>query len=293
MSVGEGEALVAQPTSVTPKALPQTPGQALRRAREQRNLTLQQIADDLHLDMRLVQSLETDDFFSLGAPVYAKGYLRKYALLVGLAPGEIISLYERLTDVPPTPTVMPVASAYQPPQRISLRKPLLVIGTLLGIALLGWLGFLAFEYVQNMRAASAAVSAQTEQTTAAPVAAPSNVSPTSLPLAPATDAVSSDSTAERTAAAPTQQPAAREVSLRLSFTGSSWVEIYDGANKRLLYDIGQPGQTRSVSGQPPLRVTLGLSSAVTVAVNDKPVPVPRRADRDAARFTVQADGTVR
>src|SRR3954467_11701639 len=110
MSVGEGEALVAQPTSVTPKAQPQTPGQTLRRAREQRNLTLQQIADELHLDMRLVQSLESDDFFSLGAPVYAKGYLRKYALLVGLAADEIISLYERLTDVPATPTVMPVAS---------------------------------------------------------------------------------------------------------------------------------------------------------------------------------------
>ena len=111
MSVDEREALVAEPASqATVKATKETPGSALRRAREQKNLSIQQIADELHLDLKIVHALEADAFYSLGAPVYAKGYLRKYALLVGLPEDDVIALYERLSDVPPTPTVMPVAS---------------------------------------------------------------------------------------------------------------------------------------------------------------------------------------
>jgi cytoskeleton protein RodZ len=91
----------------------------------------------------------------------------------------------------------------------------------------------------------------------------------------------------------TSSQVAGAVTVRLQFSAASWVEIYDGANQRLIYDIGQPGQSRTVSGQPPLRVTLGVASAVSVSVNDRSVPVPRRADRDAARFTVMADGTLR
>ena len=295
MSVDEREALVAEPASqVTAKATTQTPGTALRRAREQRNFSIQQIADELHLDLKIVHALEADDFFSLGAPVYARGYLRKYALLVGLDPEAVIAMYERLTDVPPTPTVMPVASAYQPPQRISLRKPLLIVVSVAALALLAWVAVVLIERFQKAPAVIAP-AAQSQQTSTVPAPGSANTPATSLPLASATDV---EPTASETSSAPAAATAtgagvANAVSLRVQFSGSSWIEIYDGADKRLLYDIGQPGQTRTVSGQPPLRVTLGMSSAVTLAVNDRPVPVPRRPGRDATRFTVSADGTVR
>jgi cytoskeleton protein RodZ len=295
MSVDEREALVAESASqATAKATTQTPGTALRRAREQRNFSIQQIADELHLDLKIVHSLEADDFFSLGAPVYARGYLRKYALLVGLDPEAVIAMYERLTDVPPTPTVMPVASAYQPPQRISLRRPLLIVVSVAALALLGWIAVVLIERFQKAPAVIAP-AAQSQQSSTAPAPASANTPSTSQPLASAPDvepATSETSTAPAAATA-TEAGVANAVSLRVQFSGSSWIEIYDGADKRLLYDIGQPGQTRTVSGQPPLRVTLGMSSAVTLAVNDRSVPVPRRPGRDATRFTVSADGTVR
>jgi hypothetical protein len=47
-----------------------------------------------------------------------------------------------------------------------------------------------------------------------------------------------------------------------------------------------------VSGTPPIRVTLGKASAVTVQVNDRPVVVPRKSGKDAAKFVVAASGTV-
>jgi cytoskeleton protein RodZ len=87
--------------------------------------------------------------------------------------------------------------------------------------------------------------------------------------------------------------AADDVRIRLVFSDPSWVEIHDANERRLLYGIGQAGQTRVIAGKAPLRVTLGLASAVTLDVNDKPVVVPRRMNRDSARFTVAADGSIR
>jgi hypothetical protein len=82
------------------------------------------------------------------------------------------------------------------------------------------------------------------------------------------------------------------VRLRLEFNESSWVEVYDAAGQRLLYDIGQPARPRVLSGAAPLNVVVGLASAVSVQVNDQMIVVPRRANRDSTRFRVDADGSV-
>ena len=54
------------------------PGVQLRRAREAKGLLVHDIAQELHLDEWMLQALEEDDFTALGAPVFAKGHMRKY-----------------------------------------------------------------------------------------------------------------------------------------------------------------------------------------------------------------------
>lgn len=115
-----------------------TPGELLRAERERRGLSVQQAADELHLDARLVSAIESNNFLALGAPVYAKGHLRKYASLLGLSPDVIIAHYQTLTDVPAVPTVMPL-SASPPRERVSLRVPALIAAALLAAALVWWL----------------------------------------------------------------------------------------------------------------------------------------------------------
>ena len=87
-------------------------------------------------------------------------------------------------------------------------------------------------------------------------------------------------------------PAAPDVRLRLEYSDASWTEIYDAAGKRLMFDLGEAGRVRTVSGTPPVRITLGNASAVTVQVNDSPVVVPRQAGRDSAKFLIAANGAV-
>jgi len=91
----------------------------------------------------------------------------------------------------------------------------------------------------------------------------------------------------------TAATASTEVRVRLEFSEPSWAEIYDSTGKRLMFDMGTPGRTRSVAGVPPLRVSLGLASAVSAQVDDRPIVIPRRAGKDAAKFLIEADGAVR
>lgn len=77
-------------------------GTRLRAAREKKGLTLLQAAERLHLDSRILEWLEAENFAALGAPVYARGHLRHYAELVDESPAQLQELYAEATRAAPT-----------------------------------------------------------------------------------------------------------------------------------------------------------------------------------------------
>ena len=60
------------------------PGQALQAAREARQLSVPQVADQLKLSSAAVTALEANDWDRLPAPVFVRGYIRAYARLMAL-----------------------------------------------------------------------------------------------------------------------------------------------------------------------------------------------------------------
>ena len=68
-------------------------GARLRAARERQGLTVLQAAEKLHVDAKVLESLEAEDFAPLGADVYVRGHLRRYAELIGESSGELQDLY--------------------------------------------------------------------------------------------------------------------------------------------------------------------------------------------------------
>ena len=79
------------------------PGAWLAAAREQAGLSLMQAADQLHLDVSTVKALEAGRFEVLGAAVYARGHLRRYAELLGLPPQEVEKSFLQLHPARSTP----------------------------------------------------------------------------------------------------------------------------------------------------------------------------------------------
>lgn len=71
------------------------PGQALRAARTDLRLNPEDVANQLHLAPRQILALEADDYEQLPQPTYVRGYLRNYALFLGLSPQPILDAYNR------------------------------------------------------------------------------------------------------------------------------------------------------------------------------------------------------
>jgi cytoskeleton protein RodZ len=266
---------------------PDTPGGMLRAERERRGYSVQHAAEEMHLDMRVIEALEANRFEALGAPVYARGHLRKYATILGLSPATVLARYEALVGMPGDPT--PVPTALATPVRVVKRRrvsklPLWIVAAIAIVAGLAWL---VFELLQNREVDSAT----TNEVVAPTVAQQPAVNEPTIVSEPAAQAPAP--AAQATPPAPPSLPTAGEVRLRLEFTEPSWAEIYDASGKRLLFDMGTPGRVRTVAGAPPLRVNLGLASAVNAQVDDRPIVIPRRAGKDGAKFLIEADGSLK
>jgi cytoskeleton protein RodZ len=271
--------------SGTAAAGPNTPGGMLRAERERRGYSVQHSAEDMHLDAWVIEAIEANRFEALGAPVYARGHLRKYATLLGLSPATVLERYEALGGTPADPT--PIPAAIVTPVRVERRRasklPLWIAAAIAIIAGLAWL---AFELLRGPGSDSA-----TTREVAAPVPPVPPEQPTIVnePVAQSPAPVQVETQTASQAAAPTPG----EVRVRLEFTEPSWTEIYDASGKRLMFDMGTPGRVRTVAGVPPLRVNVGLVSAVNVQVDDRPIVIPRRAGKDGAKFVIEADGSVK
>jgi cytoskeleton protein RodZ len=257
-------------------------GTRLRAAREKRGLTLLQAAERLHLDAGIVQALEAENFTALGADVYVRGHLRRYAEAVGESPTQLQQLYADSPHVArPDLTRIPRGQPEKSSSWLLLPAVLLVVGFAMA-GLLWWLLTLPGEKAHALPA---------RPTPAAAAAA--------ADAAPGTEEPAFSAPAGTSAAPPSASPAATstgtgpQARLDLSFSGASWVEISDVQGHRLLHGLIEAGSTRTLAGSAPLLVVLGNAAAVTLRVNGQAVLPGTLVRRDgSAHLMIDAAGRV-
>ena len=69
-------------------------GEFLRKERELRGVTLEEISKHTKVNTRFLEAIEQDDLSVLPAKAFAKGFLRSYARMVGLDEEQIITNFE-------------------------------------------------------------------------------------------------------------------------------------------------------------------------------------------------------
>jgi len=74
-----------------------TAGDILRQARKRLGLNEKEVADQLHITMHYVKALESNSYEKLPGAIFARGYIKSYALLLDLNVEELLSLYDELT----------------------------------------------------------------------------------------------------------------------------------------------------------------------------------------------------
>ncbi len=306
-------------------------GTRLKAAREKKGLTILQAAEKMHVDPRILESLEAENFAALGAAVYVKGHMRHYAELVGEQAAELQELYVASTRAAPAQPDLTRISRVPPDTDVTRMAGPAVVA-LVAIAAIGTLWWLVSSPSEKPLPRPLQESAHNvENTGSGPEAAgaePSTASVGDQPPAPqvsrrnpqaaaqagssskvaksapvstntaatATPAVAKTAPQSTTAgASPTVLPAtrAKEGQLTLKFSSDSWAEVYDAAGQRLFYDVGAASSAHTVKGPLPLRVVLGNASGVALEYNGRPAAVPATVLPDGSvHFVVNTRGRV-
>ena len=71
-------------------------GDRLRQTREKLTLSVEQVSRDTHIAKRYIEGLEREDFSGFPGETYTMGFLRNYAMYLGLAPDEMVVAYRNL-----------------------------------------------------------------------------------------------------------------------------------------------------------------------------------------------------
>lgn len=280
-----------------PQGAARHPGARLRERREMRKLSLESVALQLHTSIQTVRALEENDLGKLPPPVYVRGFLRSYARLVGLPESEVIGI----GPVPPAAARPLAGSATEPPLELEedRRWPGLMLTGMLALGAVAATAFIAWQLWNGRPAmerraavespASAPIPVRPEipaivpppaEVSAAPAPVAASAVPSPEPAPPVAPAVQPPPS-PASVSEPAPPPAAAQATpaeavpppanaLVLRFSGESWATVVDAAGKRLLYEAGRPGTTKTVSGQPPFKVTLGRPGHVGLEFNGQP-----------------------
>ena len=74
-----------------PSGLSEPTGQLLKRAREQKGLSVSAVADAQHLRPAIIQAIEDGHYEQIDSELFLKGYVRTYARQVDLDPDAVIA----------------------------------------------------------------------------------------------------------------------------------------------------------------------------------------------------------
>jgi cytoskeleton protein RodZ len=225
--------------------------------------------------MAVIEALESDRFNDLGAPVFARGHLKRYAELLG-AP--VDSLLERWSAVQRQSLAsadlisMPWMRARSVDTRVWGRR----VGTA-AVALV--IGLAAWWILKG----SGTATTPPEQM-AAQALSPPPPTPAPLPVAP--DVVAP-------IAASASAVAGEPVRLRLAAREDSWIQVVDATGRRLYFGTLRRDKSVSFNAVAPLRVLVGRADATSVELAGRPVPVPSSIIVNAtAHFTIDPTGKV-
>lgn len=254
-------------------------GERLAEARREQQISVLEIAKELHLDEYKVRALEQNDFETIGAAVFAKGHLKKYSQLVGVDVADVLKDYYELTRSASMP---PVVSSRPRPRREMSPGPWIAVIVVIVIVATAYWWLTSRPVVVDVPAPAEEVLPQQQAAPDEEAEQPEDVEP-ETPPAPEPEADPEPEPAEAAADD-------GELRLLVSYSGDCWTEITDASGSRLFFDLGKEGRTVELSGTPPFNVLFGNADNVSLQVNgaDYSIGAAERRGR-TARLTISGN----
>ena len=260
-------------------------GQELSKRRQKRDLSINDVAREIKIESSVIKKIESDEFHSIGAPVFVRGYLRQYSNLVGANDDLIIKKYNELN---PEQDTLPIVndSAAQISKFIVTPKSL-ILG-LFGLILLLILAFFVINIIDKEEDSvllTNDISVNETEETEIQLEDDQIVSEedsllltNEIPLTEVEDLMELDSL----------EPLSN---VTIFFNGLCWTEIFDSNGERLFFGLGDTQKNVSVKGTAPFDVMLGAADnlqSIQIDGNDYKITNPLRRG-EVMRFQVLGD----
>lgn len=245
----------------------QSTGDMLRHAREQKQLSVEDIAKETRIPQRHLSSIEVGDFDALPGRTYAIGFAKSYARAVGLSDATVGSRLREEMAEQGHGAYQPEASAYSPANPTSI-PPKALAFTAAGIGVLVLVGYLIWRTL--LLEPSSIASAEDD--------------------AVASDTTTAEPSAQNSAA--TDQNAATPPTtgtVVLTATQPVWMKVYDEEGERLYENEMSPGDSFAVpndANNP--QILTGRPDALEVTIDGQVVAPLGSGDRTIADIGVSA-----
>jgi cytoskeleton protein RodZ len=298
-------------------------GGALRVARENQGLAIQDIASRLRLSPKQIEAIEADNFAALPEPTIVRGFIRNYAKQLKINAEPLLDAYNVIV-----PSVDPHELIVKPSANMKMtkyKKPNTGRNLLLGFLALAGLGAWLFyqNYVEKPSPTALSVSVDSVEPlpeVALPAAerAPELQTSTELTLPPADASITPppvDATTNQTlptdanvsnaapvVAAPIA-PAASTVALppepalaatptgtaKLEFSANqeTWVNVVDANGREIYSRTIFAGSRESIDVKPPVNVTVGNAGATSMSFNGKSVELAPHSRNNVAHIKLE------
>ena len=241
-------------------------GRRLREAREAAGLSLADVGERLKMPVRVVESLEREDWSRLGAPVFVRGQLRSYSRLLGLTTEPIVVA----SGVAPVAPAELQPRTYTPPmQRFAEQASRRFVYVVLTAAIVVPVWLATRPHLAQVTAQTASLDVSVPQSTHAASEAAQPMVASLTPL-------------------PAPQPASETLALKLS--AQSWVQVTGPDGRVLESGMLDAGQQREYRADQVAHVVIGNASAAEVRWNGEVQDLASFQRANVARFTVSSDG---
>ena len=250
----------------------QTLGEKLRQAREERGISISEVAEQTRISALYLESIENDNYKPLPGGIFNKGFVKTYAKYVGVDENEALSDYARLAAA--EESAKEPIGGYRPEvltddSSRSSNLPTVILAVLILAVMTAGVLFL-LKYLRDSDPAPQTASNNANSATSNTNA---NAAATPTPAA---------------AAAPKLDAAKIEFS---SDTDISLTAVVDGKRSSILVAPGrsaifEPKQTLKLS------YSRSLAQAAKLSINGRPISLPATPEnprRAAIEFEINAD----
>jgi len=286
-------------------------GEHLRREREMRGVSLEEISSSTRISIRFLQAIENEELSKLPGGIFTRSFVRTYARYLGLDEERVLADCQLAGKQKSEVDIPRITISRARPDGAAARTR--IIGLVVAVALLAG-GYGLFRHSRRVREQRSSTPAAISPTTPAPgVNLPANAAvaqpavpatpesnptagPTSLggettgpgtpqgnPPSPQAKANPTKQGATSQAASPAAAPS--DLALQVAATERAWVAV-DADGKTILQKVMNPNEVENLKAHDSFDVTVGNAQGIVLTLNGETLkPLGRSGEVKSIHLT--------